>query len=156
MIAVLVLLPIVAVAGVLVALNTSAGQHAAERLLAHVLGPNIVVTGISGSFPGAPRVGHAELRDANGVWLTADNIALDWSPLELASRVAHAQLLSIGHVGVLRLPVSSKSTSPSSSSGGTTQLPVRVVVDAARVDRIDIQLRSRARPSLRRRRRRRP
>ena len=135
--ALLLLPPLLLIGALLVALNTTAGQHEAETLLARVLGDSVKVSGISGRIPAAPRVAHVELRDVQGVWLSIDDIALDWSPLQLLSRVAHADRLSVGRVALARLPVSAASSKPSSGGGGFS-LPVRVDVEALHVGRIDI------------------
>jgi translocation and assembly module TamB len=134
--AVLILLPLVLVGLLLVALNTTAGQGEAESLLAGILGDSIKVTGISGGIPASPRVAHVELRDATGVWLSVDDIALDWSPLRLLSRTAHVDRLTVGRIAVARLPVSAAPAQP--SSGGGFSLPVRVDVEALHVARIDV------------------
>ncbi len=136
---VLLLLPVVLAGLVLGALNTAPGQREGERLLASVLGPDIVVAGLSGRFPDAPRVRHVELRDAGGVWLAIDDIALDWSPTRLLSKVAHVDRLAVGHVAMPRLPEpSAAKAQPSSSSSSSFSLPVRVEVDAAHVERVDL------------------
>lgn len=135
---ILLLLPVLAVAAVLIALNIPAGQHEAESMLASVLGPDIVVRGISGTIPSAPRVAHVELRDAKGVWLAIDDIALDWTPSALLSRVAHVNSLSAGHVSMPRLPEPSGPAKPSSPSSGSSSLPVKIQVDAAHIARADL------------------
>jgi translocation and assembly module TamB len=134
-VAVLLLFPVVLIALLLVALNTSFGQHEAESLLAGVLGDSIKVEGISGSIPAAPRLKHVEIRDDRGVWLSVDDIALEWSPLHLLSGVAQVDRLTVGRVDVARLPVSS---TPSQPGGGGFSLPVQVDAEAVHVARIDI------------------
>jgi translocation and assembly module TamB len=134
--AVAILLPLVLIGLLLLVLNTAPGQREAESLLANVLGDGIKVTGISGGIPAAPRVAHVELRDATGVWLSIDDIALDWSPLRLLSGVAHIDRLSVAHVAMARLPVSDTPAQP--SSGGDFTLPVRVEAEALHVGRVDI------------------
>jgi translocation and assembly module TamB len=73
---------------------------------------------------------------ATGVWLSIDDIALDWSPLRLLSGVAHIDRLSVGHVAMARLPVSDTPAQPGSSGGFS--LPVHVEAEALHVARIDI------------------
>jgi translocation and assembly module TamB len=50
-------------------------------------------------------VGSLEIRDSAGVWLTAENINLSWSPFALLSRTVDIDDLSISGVNVLRRPV---------------------------------------------------
>jgi translocation and assembly module TamB len=129
------LLPVVAVGVVLIALNTKAGQREAVSLLDGVLAGTVRITGLSGNFPVAPRVARVEVLDAQGVWLTLDDIALDWSPLRLLGRVAQIERLSAARIEVARLPVSS---GPSQPGGSGFSLPVRVNVEALDVARIDV------------------
>jgi translocation and assembly module TamB len=133
---VIVLLPVVLIAVLLIALNTAPGQHEAESILAGVLGSDIKVSGISGRIPAAPRVAHFEMRDARGVWLSIDDIALDWSPLRLLGGTAKIDRLTVGHVAVDRPPESAAPATP--SSGGGFTLPVTVDVESAHVDRVDL------------------
>ena len=50
-------------------------------------------------------VGSIEIRDATGVWLSAETAQLSWSPLPLLSRTVDLKALSIAEVNVLRRPV---------------------------------------------------
>jgi translocation and assembly module TamB len=134
--AVSILLPLALVAIVLIALNTVFGQHQAESILAGVLGGDVKVVGISGGIPSSPRVAHVEIRDIKGVWLSLDDVVLDWSPLRLLGGVAHVDRLTVGRIAVARLPVSDPAAKP--SSGGAFSLPVHVDVEALHVARIDV------------------
>ena len=132
---VLLLLPIVLVGGLLLALNTEFGTREVETLTARLTSGMVVLRDVSGTFPQAPRVGHAEIRDERGVWLTLDEIALDWSPTRLIGKDVQVERLEIGRVAMARLPVSSAPSSPSSSP---FSLPVRVDIDHLHVGRVDI------------------
>ncbi len=113
--------------------NTEAGRRLLARATAWATGDMVVFTGLSGQFPGHPRVAHLEIRDKNGIWLTIDGIELDWSPLRLLSREALIERLAAGRVALDRLPESS------GSSGGTmTSLPVRVELQTLQVQRVEI------------------
>ena len=99
----------------------------------------VVLRGLSGRFPDAPRLAHLEVRDARGVWLTLDDVALDWSPTALIGRVARLDRVSAGHVQVARLPVPSAAPAkPQPPSTGGFSLPVGVDLRALRVDRLDL------------------
>jgi len=50
-------------------------------------------------------VGSIEIRDASGVWLSAEAAHLSWSPLQLLSRTVDLKALSVAEVKVLRRPV---------------------------------------------------
>ena len=117
---------------VLVFANIGPGRLLIENAVRWATGGEVRIVGLSGVIPTSPRLAHLELRDADGVWLTADDAALDWSPLRLLSREARVEAFTVGHVDVARMPVSS------GSSGSGFSLPVRVVVGEARIDRLDL------------------
>ncbi len=132
-VAVLLLLPVVLVGVVWLGLNTGFGARQIEALTARFSGGMVSLQGVSGAFPQAPRVRRIEVRDARGVWLTLDDVALDWSPTQLLSRDARVERLEIGLAAVARLPVSAAGSSSSSFS-----LPIRVDVDRLYVARIAV------------------
>ncbi len=98
----------------------------------------MVLRGLSGRFPDALRLAHAEIRDAQGAWLTLDEVALEWSPSALFGRVAEIDRLTAGHVGVPRLLVASTPAKPAGPSKGGFSLPVRVDLRALQVARLDL------------------
>ena len=134
----LLLLPLVLAAVVLVALNTAPGQGFLARQIASLTGGTVVISGLHGGLPGGPRIDRIELRDSQGVWLTVDHAALDWSPLALISGDAHVTRLAAQSVSMPRLPVSNPASTAAPSSSGTFQLPVRVDADEVHVGRIDL------------------
>ncbi len=136
--AVLVGLPVLAVGAVLLLLNTGAGQRMLANRIGGLTGGEVTVAGLHGGLPGAPRIARIEIRDAQGVWLVAEDVALDWSPLALLSADARVQRLSARRIAVERLPVSTSQANTASSSGSTFRLPVRVDADSVHVDRIEL------------------
>jgi translocation and assembly module TamB len=113
--------------------NTGAGRAAIETLAAKFSGGDIVLQGLSGRFPDALRLAHGEIRDKDGTWLTLDDVALDWSPSRLLAGVAAIDTLSAAHIDVARLPVSESGTK--SKTGAP---PLRLVLGALRVDRLEL------------------
>ncbi len=132
--AILVLVPVVGLLLLVAALNTAPGQRLAERATARFSGGIVTLSGLTGRFPDALQVARLDVRDAKGVWLVAQDVSLDWSPEKLFSGEAHIDQVSAAVVSVARLP--------ESDSGDTTdssfELPVRVVVESLRVDRLDV------------------
>ncbi len=135
---VVLLLPVVLVALVLLAANVGPGRAFIESEVASVTGGGVVLHGLSGRFPDALRLAHAEVRDAQGAWLTLDGVVLDWSPLSLVGRVAKIDRLTAEHVGVARLPVASTPAKPAQPSQGGFSLPVTVQLRALQVARLDL------------------
>ncbi len=137
---IVLLLPVALVLLVLLAANVGPGRAFIESEVGSLTGGTVVLRGLSGRFPDALRLAHAELRDARGAWLTLDGVALDWSPTALLGRVARIDRLTAEHVGVPRLPVPAqpaKPAPPAQGSGGFS-LPVRVDVRSLAVARLDL------------------
>jgi translocation and assembly module TamB len=130
-------LAVLAVAALLVGLNTDPGRRLAERVVQQATGGQVTVTGLAGTFPTALRVAQIEVWNAGTVWLTVQNATLDWSPARLLAGEVRVGGLTATRVAVAGLPVSS-GASNGSSSGGLRVLPVRVVVQRLHVDRLEI------------------
>jgi translocation and assembly module TamB len=133
--AVLIGLPLLAIAVVLVAANTGPGRRLIETETAKLTGGMVVIRDLAGRFPDAPRAGEIQVSDAKGPYVTISGLALDWSPLKLLRRTAWIDELRATHIQVSRLPESSASTS---SSAGKFSLPVRVNLQRLHVDQIAI------------------
>jgi translocation and assembly module TamB len=132
---VLIALAAVVVALVLAVANTDRGRRLLEVAIARLSGGQVVLTGISGQFPDHLRVARAELSDADSIWLSADDIALQWSPAALASRQLRVQMLRVGRVRLLRLP---GPATPRRQAPAPSDLPVSVDVAEIEIDELDI------------------
>lgn len=101
----LVLLLVIAMAGVVVTLNTPAGQRFAVRQINHFGGHYIHLGGLAGSFPSDLTVPSLQLIDSKGVWLNAEQIRLTWSPLALLRRHLLIQALTAQTIDIARSPI---------------------------------------------------
>jgi translocation and assembly module TamB len=99
-----VLMVLVSVA-VLVGGNTDAGRGMIERLTYRLTGGNVKLIGLGGSFPSDLRLDRLELIDRSGVWLTAEHIALRWSPTALLERRIRARSLNVARLDMERTPL---------------------------------------------------
>src|SRR6185312_12453963 len=110
----LVLLAILC-AGALVGIgNTDMGRRAIERLTAQVTHGMVQLQGLAGRFPDRLRVATVNLEDAQGTWLSARTVAVDWSPWRLASGEITVHSLTAGQVRWLRSPRYRGSAAPPS------------------------------------------
>ncbi len=132
------LLVIVAVGGILLAANTDSGRGYLARTVASLTGGTVQVAGLSGAFPAAPRIATIEVADSAGVWLRIENLELDWTLSTLLSRKLSIAALRATRVAVLRLPATTPATAESKPSTGGFSLPVKVHVEALRVERLEI------------------
>jgi translocation and assembly module TamB len=128
--AVLLALPVVLCSALLVLANTDVGRRLIERSTERLSGGIVLLQGLSGRFPDRLALSHLELRDPQGVWLTADDLQLGWWPLPLIERHAHIGALSAARVSIPRAPAYAPTATPQERSGWW--------LHALRVDRLDV------------------
>jgi translocation and assembly module TamB len=112
--AIIILVPVIGVVVVLIALNSQSGRNFAAAEINHFAGPQMAITGLSGHFPADLKLAHLTVSDAQGPWLTGDQLELRWTPADLLSRSVHVTALTAANISVARAPLPSK-PSPSSS-----------------------------------------
>lgn len=101
----LILLLVIVLTGMVVALNTQAGQHFAVQQINKFGKNHIHLGGLNGRFPSDLTISDLQLMDSKGVWLRADQIELDWSPLALLHRHVAIQALTAQTIAITRSPV---------------------------------------------------
>ncbi|WP_427025720.1 translocation/assembly module TamB domain-containing protein [Aureimonas ureilytica] len=77
----------------------------------------VKIEGLSGALSGNVRIEEVTVSDRDGVWLTARDLALDWSPLALVRKNVEIQSLTAGSITLARLPRAAPQTEDTSSSG---------------------------------------
>jgi translocation and assembly module TamB len=105
---------------------TSAGTSVILSLAAPALNSadsKITISGAGPLLTGHLRVDRVTLADAKGVYAEIDDIAAEWTPLDLLALKARIDLLSAKRIRLDRLP---ESSSQSSSSSSSFSLPVEV------------------------------
>ena len=95
----------------LVVVNTPPGRQALAWLTPRVTGDTVRLAGIAGRFPDALRVAQVELRDPQGAYATVEDLALDWSPLQLLHRRIVIDRLEAARIEAMRMPTGSSSGS---------------------------------------------
>jgi translocation and assembly module TamB len=118
----MLLLVVLLVLATLVAGNTAGGRRLIEQGAARYSGGKLLLTGLAGTFPQAIRLGQLQLRDASGVWLTAQGVSLHWSPLALLARDVKIDQLQLARLDIERRPVTQPSEGGSSSSSAHLDL----------------------------------
>jgi translocation and assembly module TamB len=119
------------VLGVWLAGNSARGRVAIERLTARLTSGHVILSGLGGSFPDDLTLRELQLRDAQGVWLSAAEISVHWSPLALLHREVSVQALHAGRVAMERAPVSS------SPDSGPITIPT-ISIDRFAADRVEL------------------
>jgi translocation and assembly module TamB len=100
-------LMVLLIVAVLVGGNTGAGRALIERLTYRLTDGHVKLTGLGGSFPSDLTLDRLELIDQGGVWLTAEHIALRWSPSALLERRIRARSLTVARLDMERTPLPS-------------------------------------------------
>jgi translocation and assembly module TamB len=100
-------LMVLLIVAVLVGGNTGAGRAMIERLTYRLTDGHVKLTGLGGSFPSDLTLDRLELIDRGGVWLTAEHIALRWSPSALLERRIRARSLTVARLDMERTPLPS-------------------------------------------------
>ncbi len=101
---------------------TEIGRDLVEARL-EALTPSVqrlAIEGLEGDLLGRFTIDQLTVADAEGIWLTADNVRLDWSPLALARRQLVIGEASLGTLRIARQPV--LATSPATEDNGTGNL----------------------------------
>ena len=101
----LALLILLLLLAILVAGNTAAGRRLLERSTASLSDGRVRLTQLGGAFPAQLELGRLELSDERGVWLTAEQISLRWSPMALLARHIQVDSLEVRRLEVQRRPI---------------------------------------------------
>jgi translocation and assembly module TamB len=133
----LLLLILILVAAVLVIGNTAGGRRLLESETAKLTSGRVRIAGLGGDFPGTIDIASLELSDPKGVWMTAHQVSLHWSPLALLGWRMHIDNLEIGAADVRRKPVSTPAKGKSSSSSSSS-LPA-IDIDRMAVDTLVLE-----------------
>lgn len=85
--------------------NTESGRGLIAREIEHASGGRLLLSGLGGLLPLAPRVARLELRDADGIWLEIEDTALRIDGGELLRATLMIDTLSAGRLTFRRPPV---------------------------------------------------
>ncbi len=113
----------------LVFANTGPGRRTIEWLLPRLTDGQVTAQGISGRVPDSLGVAHLQLHDAKGVWLTADDAAIDWSPIDVIWNKVKVETIAAKRIDVLRRPVQQQTAQNSD---------LHIQIDALQFDRVDV------------------
>jgi translocation and assembly module TamB len=86
--------------------NTVWGRQHIESLVAYLTHNDVRLHGLGGDLPDRPTLQKLELADAQGIWLTAQNIEAVWNPWALLQRRVAVQSARAQRIDWSRLPVS--------------------------------------------------
>jgi len=128
------LLVVLLITGLMIAGNTLRGRAMIEKLTLRLTGGVVSLTGLAGSFPEQLTLDRLELRDARGVWLSADRVSVSWSPLALFARRIQVDALHAQSLEMQRLPESTPGAAHSSDAVSIPRIDAgNVVVEVAKL-----------------------
>ncbi|MBP9604271.1 MAG: hypothetical protein KBE53_09350, partial [Chromatiaceae bacterium] len=107
-------LPVLLMATLLLVVNTGPGRDFIARQIGPLSGGLVQIEGLAGHLPLAPRLARLEIRDADGLWLVIEEVALDLDPWPLWRGQIQVEALTAATLALDRLPTYSESeeTSP--------------------------------------------
>ncbi len=137
MLAAIVVLPLVLAALVVALANTDGGRRGLERVVAQASGGRVLIEGLAGRFPDRLRVARIEMRDRDGTWAEAGDLALDWSPSRLLRLQAQAAQFELARLALHRPPVFEQEPAAPRRKGAT-RLPVRIDIDSLHIAALEL------------------
>ncbi len=127
-----VLLLAIVLAALLLAANTGTGQRLIAWGLVEMSGGQVVLSGLSGTLPGAPRIARLELRDGDGTWLVVEDAALDIAPWQLLRLKVLIEAVTARSVVLLRLPRRDQ------QAAAPIQLPMHILLERLFIEALAI------------------
>ena len=92
------------------------------------------IQGLSGALTGNIRIESVTVSDPEGVFLTASDLAMDWSPLSLVRSNVDIEQLTAGQIVLERLPTGQPASAPSEEGGGFSLPSITANIDTFRID----------------------
>lgn len=106
--------------------NTDAGRLMIERVTSRLTSGHVSLSGLAGSFPHRLTLERLQLSDDRGVWLSAERVTLNWSPLALLARRLQIDTVHAAGVDMERLP-QSPSNAPNSGPVSIPRIDVAML-----------------------------
>ncbi len=113
----------------LVAANHPQGRHLIAQKAAQLSHNTVVLTGLSGPFPQHLALEQLVLADADGVWLHAKQVRLEWDVLALLGGEIRFKRFTAQHLTVVRPPL---------PVDPPPQLPLPTAIEHLQVERLDL------------------
>ena len=101
-------------------------------------GPTLSLDRLDGALPGELIIEGVALGDAEGVWLAADRIELDWRPLALLGGRLPIETLRIETLRIARAPVSTEEPAETTEPFEIPELPVALTLSRLEIARLEL------------------
>jgi translocation and assembly module TamB len=103
-------------------------------------GRQVTVTGFAGALSSQATIESLTIADDEGIWITLNDVALDWSRSSLLSGELLVDQLSAAEIILVRIPEGGDSALPSPEAAGFSlpELPVSINVERIAAERIEL------------------
>ncbi|WP_322895275.1 MULTISPECIES: translocation/assembly module TamB domain-containing protein [unclassified Yoonia] len=99
----------------------------------------VTITGFEGALSSEARIAQMTIADAEGVWLTLEDVVLQWNRTALLRGAINVQQLRAGRIIVDRAPIADESgPSPEAQPFALPELPVSVTLGVLQIDQIEL------------------
>lgn len=103
-------------------------------------GRQVILRGFEGALSSRATATQLTIADDQGVWLTVNDIVLDWNRASLLAGALSVNELTAGEIIVARAPVSDQDgPSPEATGFSLPELPVSVSIDMIKADRVVLE-----------------
>ena len=103
------------------------------------VGREVTITGFRGALSAEATLDRLSIADAQGIWLTMEDVTLDWNRSALLRRQIDVEELSAAKISVLRPPVADPDLpKPEAQPFSLPELPVGISLEELRIDRIEL------------------
>jgi translocation and assembly module TamB len=96
----------------------------------------VTITGFAGALSSQASIAEMTIADADGVWLTLRDVALDWNRAALFSGNVSVNALTAGEIILDRMPVSEDAPAAEAGTFALPELPVSVEIGTIAAERI--------------------
>ena len=101
-------------------------------------GRKVTITGFEGALSSQASLTEMTIADADGVWLTLRDVALDWNRTALFSGAVSVNSLTAAEIVLERLPVSEDTTVAEAGTFALPELPVSVEIGSVAAEKITL------------------
>jgi len=109
-----------------VAGNSGPGRTLIERATYRLTAGHVRMSGLGGAFPAHLTLARLQLLDNRGVWLTAEQIAVSWSPLALLDWRVQVSALEVARLNIERRPSPQRTAAPERTAGDASMPRIEI------------------------------
>lgn len=102
------------------------------------VGRNVVITGFEGALSSQARIETLTIADDAGVWITLNDIVLDWQRSDLLSGKITISELSAAEISLWRIPSAPAQVSAEAPSFALPELPVAISIGKIAVEKLHL------------------